>query len=124
MQQLRVMCGFPCRVRFDALSCSPTRFFLRLLHQLYNAAARDLAQTCPVCVHALDAFDGEYAGMLLSEALASYGNSTLRLLGDASAALRPDGLHDFAPWVNASSLVMRSSGASSTQGALGSIGYG
>ncbi|CAE7217029.1 unnamed protein product [Symbiodinium microadriaticum] len=56
--------------------------------QIYNAAAVELAKTCPVCLHALDDFNTVYAGAPLSDALVKYGNSTLNLLRVANATLR------------------------------------
>ena len=89
--------------------------------QLYNAAARDLAKTCPLCIQALDAFDAQFAGDLLSDALVKYGNMTLHLLRHANDTLGRRDFHKLPAVVNASSLLAHSSELSSQGAELGSL---
>ena len=98
---------FPCEVA----SCC----------QIYNAAAVELAKTCPVCLHALEDFNKVYAGTPLSDALVKYGNSTLNLLRVANATLssqREPGSAGLSAMASNASLLLRTAGASSGRGRL------
>ena len=87
--------------------------------QLYNAAVQNLAKTCPLCIQALDAFDAQFTGDLLSDALVKYGNMTLHLLRDANDTLGQRDFRKLPAVVNASSFLAHSAEAFSQGAELG-----
>ena len=106
-------------VCFLAAVAWPSDVQLPLPPQIYNAAAVELAKTCPVCLPALEDFNTVYAGTPLSDALVKYGNSTLNLLRVANATLgsqRRPGSSELSAMASNASLLLRTAVTSSGRG--------
>ena len=117
----RATCSSHCHVRMGLPGWFVFGGEAAFFCQIYNAAAVELAKTCPVCLHALDDFNTVYAGAPLSDALVKYGNSTLNLLRVANATLRSQhepGSAELSAMASNASLLLRTGVTSSGRGRL------